>query len=250
MKVIGVIPARYHSTRLPAKPLADILGKPMVQWVYEIAQQAKSLDEVVVATDDQRIADVVKNFGGQAVMTSASHNSGTDRVAEVAAAFDAQLVVNIQGDEPLLDPMMIDECVRALKDALVADNSIGLSTVIKQVGETGFHDPGVVKVVRDARGRALYFSRSLIPFPRNRPETYTVFEHIGLYAYTVECLAHLSKLPPAHLEQLEGLEQLRALENGILIQTVETKYEGELVSVDTIEDLERVRLLRSRAVNQ
>jgi 3-deoxy-manno-octulosonate cytidylyltransferase (CMP-KDO synthetase) len=250
MKVIGVIPARYHSTRLPAKPLADILGKPMVQRVYEIAQQAKLLDEVTVATDDERIARVVKNFGGHVVMTSASHASGTDRVAEVAAAFDARLVVNIQGDEPLLDPMMIDECVRALRDALAAGDSVGLSTVIKQVREAGFYDPSVVKVVRDARGRALYFSRSLIPYPRNRPESFTVFEHIGLYAYTAECLAQLSRLPPAHLEQLEGLEQLRALENGILIQTVETKCQRELVSVDTIEDLERVRMLLTNGVNQ
>jgi 3-deoxy-manno-octulosonate cytidylyltransferase (CMP-KDO synthetase) len=234
---------------LPAKPLADILGKPMVQRVYEAAQRARSLDMVVVGTDDERIAAVVREFGGRVVMTSASHASGTDRVAEVAVSFDADLVVNIQGDEPLLDPKMIDECVEALKAALLEGDAVGLSTVVKQVGEQGFHDPSVVKVVRDARGRALYFSRSLIPYPRNRTETFAVFEHVGLYAYTAECLARLSQLPPAHLEQLEGLEQLRALENGILIQTVETRCQGELVSVDTREDLERVRMIFAKGVN-
>ncbi len=248
--MIGVIPARYGSTRLPAKPLADILGRPMVQRVYEIAQKARLLDSIVVATDDERVASVVRGFGGQVALTNPAHASGTDRAAEIAASSDAAIVVNVQGDEPLLDPEMIDECIRGLQDALLQDDKVGLSTVIKRIGEEAYNDNSVVKVVRDARGRALYFSRSLIPYPRNRTEAFEVFEHIGLYAYTKSCLMRLAQLPPASLEQIEGLEQLRALENGILIQTVETKYRGELVSVDTPEDLERVRTIIASGVTR
>jgi 3-deoxy-manno-octulosonate cytidylyltransferase (CMP-KDO synthetase) len=237
MKVMAVIPARYGSTRLAGKPLADINGKPMIQHVYEIACQAKTLNSVVVATDDERVCEAVRGFGGNAVMTSPRHFSGTDRVAEVASGCDADIVVNVQGDEPLLDPLMIDECV----DALKSQRNGQLSTVIKAVGEESFGDPAVVKVVRDNSGRALYFSRSLVPYPRNRTADFRVFEHIGLYAYSRDCLVRLSKLPPSTLEQIEGLEQLRALENGIQIQVVETKSKQELVSVDTQQDLERVR---------
>jgi 3-deoxy-manno-octulosonate cytidylyltransferase (CMP-KDO synthetase) len=240
MKTIGVIPARYKSTRLPAKPLADILGKPMVQHVYENASKASCLDSVVVATDDERIFAAVKAFGGMVVMTSPDHASGTDRVAEAAAASNADLVVNVQGDEPLLDSVMIDECVQGLKDALPYGD-VGMSTVAKRIGEDAYQDPSVVKLVRDLRGRALYFSRSLIPYPQLRTPSFGVFEHIGLYAYTKDCLARLSSMPPGNLEQIERLEQLRALENGIHIQVIETKCEGELVSVDTLQDLERVR---------
>jgi 3-deoxy-manno-octulosonate cytidylyltransferase (CMP-KDO synthetase) len=244
MKVLGVVPARYQSTRLHAKPLADIHGKPMVQHVYEIAQRAAQLDSFVVATDDERIASAVRRFGGRYVMTNSEHVSGTDRVAEVAAGVDADIVVNIQGDEPLLDPQMINECVLALKQ----NDGVGLSTVTKRVGEEGYQDPSVVKVVCDVRGRALYFSRSLLPYPRNRTRDFQVFEHIGLYAYTRDCLMQLSQLPPTPLEQIEGLEQLRALENGIAIQVVVTKCEGELVSVDTQEDLDRVRRILDKRV--
>jgi 3-deoxy-manno-octulosonate cytidylyltransferase (CMP-KDO synthetase) len=244
MKVLGVVPARYQSTRLHAKPLADIKGKPMVQHVYEIAQRAAQLDSFVVATDDERIASAVRGFGGRYVMTNSEHASGTDRVAEVAAGVDADIVVNIQGDEPLLDPQMINECVLALKQ----NDGVGLSTVTKRVGEEGYQDPSVVKVVCDVRGRALYFSRSLLPYPRNRTRDFQVFEHIGLYAYTRDCLMQLSQLPPTPLEQIEGLEQLRALENGIAIQVVVTKCEGELVSVDTQEDLDRVRRILDKRV--
>ena len=244
MKVIGVIPARYGSTRMPAKPLADILGKTMVQRVYEIAQRAKLLDSVIVATDDERVAVVVKAFGGQVALTNPAHASGTDRAAEVAASSGAAIVVNVQGDEPLLDPAMIDECVAALESASREDVAVGVSTLIKKLNnEEAYYNTGAVKVVRDVRGRALYFSRSLIPHPHNRTEAFEVFEHIGLYAYTKKCLMTLSRLPPSPLEQLEGLEQLRALENGIPIQAVETKFQGELVSVDTLEDLERVRAI-------
>jgi len=237
MNVLGVIPARYQSTRLEGKPLADILGKPMIQHVYEAASRARSLDEVIVATDDERIRRAVRNFGGEVVMTRSDHQSGTDRVAEVAAGRKLDIVVNIQGDEPLIDPRMIDECVQALE----SNHGAGLSTLMKRIDEYAFEDPGVVKVVCDGRGRALYFSRSLIPYPRTRTADYAVFEHIGLYAYTKECLLRLSQLPPARLERIEGLEQLRALENGIPIQVAETSCTDEMISVDTAEDLARVR---------
>jgi 3-deoxy-manno-octulosonate cytidylyltransferase (CMP-KDO synthetase) len=250
MKVMGVIPARYHSTRLEGKPLADIHGKPMIQHVYEIARKARHLDSVVVATDDKRIAAAVARFGGQVAMTSPAHASGTDRVAEAASASDAAIVVNVQGDEPLLDPEMIDECIQALQDALLDQDGVGLSTVMKKIGQASYHDASVVKVVRDARGRALYFSRSLVPYPRHPMEPLDVFEHIGLYAYTRDCLARLSQMPPTRLERIEGLEQLRALENGISIQVVETQCKGELVSVDTPEDLERVRSILSNGVKR
>jgi 3-deoxy-manno-octulosonate cytidylyltransferase (CMP-KDO synthetase) len=155
----------------------------------------------------------------------------------VASVSDADIIVNVQGDEPLLDPLMIEECV----DALGNGSNAELATIVKRVGEETFDDPAVVKVVRDTTGRALYFSRSLLPYPRNRTADFRVFEHIGLYAYKKDCLLRLANLPPTPLEQIEGLEQLRALENGIAIQVVETKSKQELVSVDTPQDLERVR---------
>ncbi len=242
----GIIPARYGSTRFQGKALADIHGRPMIQHVYEAASKSQTLSSVVVATDDERIQLAVEGFGGEVVMTRADHPSGTDRVAEAAAARDVDLVVNIQGDEPLIDPRMIDECVRAIEENV----GVGLSTVKKRVREDVFQDPGVVKVVCDPRGRALYFSRSLVPYPRTRTADFAVFEHIGLYAYTKECLLRLASLPPTPLEQIEGLEQLRALENGIAIQVVETECTGELISVDTVEDLERVRRILARGERQ
>jgi 3-deoxy-manno-octulosonate cytidylyltransferase (CMP-KDO synthetase) len=239
MKALGVIPARYSSSRLPGKPLKDLLGKPMIQYVYEAALKAESLSSVVVATDDERIVTAVRGFGGEVVMTKADHPSGTDRVSEVAAHRDVEAIVNIQGDEPLLDPLMIDECLQALANS---DGAV-LSTLKKSVGEEAYQDPGVVKVVCDLRGRALYFSRSLVPYPRTKTAAFAVYEHVGIYAYTKDCLLKLSALPPTPLEQIEGLEQLRALENGIAIQVAETRCTGELISVDTAEDLEKVRLI-------
>jgi 3-deoxy-manno-octulosonate cytidylyltransferase (CMP-KDO synthetase) len=233
MRVLGVIPARYQSTRLPGKPLKDILGKPMIQHVYEAA--SKALSTVIVATDDERIVEAVKAFGGEVVMTRADHASGTDRAAEVAADRNVDAVVNIQGDEPLLAPLMIDECLGVLGN--------GMATLKKRVGEEAYADPGVVKVVTDLNGRALYFSRSLMPYPRTKTSAFAVYEHVGLYAYTKDCLLRLSSLPPTPLEQIEGLEQLRALENGISIQVAETRCTGELISVDTAEDLDRVRAI-------
>jgi 3-deoxy-manno-octulosonate cytidylyltransferase (CMP-KDO synthetase) len=168
-----------------------------------------------------------------------------ERVAEVVKNEAVDIVVNIQGDEPLIDPKMIDECVEALH----TDREAGMGTLLKRVGEEAFEDRSVVKTVRDLRGRALYFSRSLIPFPRHHVEEFAVFEHIGLYAYRKDALLRLSQLPQSPLEKVEGLEQLRALENGIIIQAAETSCTGELVSVDTQADLERVRQILANRVN-
>jgi 3-deoxy-manno-octulosonate cytidylyltransferase (CMP-KDO synthetase) len=240
MRIIGVIPARYKSSRLEGKPLADILGKPMVQHVYERAKRADCLDEVVVATDDERIRLAVESFGGKVAMTSADHRSGTDRVAEAVRDSRADIVVNIQGDEPMLDPAMLAELVEPFRRGTDA----GIVTLKKRVShESDFADPGVVKVVTDPAGFALYFSRSLIPYPRNRTPQFGVFEHLGLYAYTRDALMRLAALPPSALEEIESLEQLRALENGIRILVVETASRQDMLSVDTQADLERAREL-------
>jgi 3-deoxy-manno-octulosonate cytidylyltransferase (CMP-KDO synthetase) len=242
MRIIGVIPARYKSSRLEGKPLADILGKPMVQHVYERAKRAPCLDEVVVATDDERIRSAVESFGGRVAMTSADHRSGTDRVAEATRNIAADVIVNIQGDEPMLDPSMLAELVEPYKSATDAS----IVTLKKRVAhESDFADPGVVKVVTDPAGYALYFSRSLIPYPRQPTPQFAVFEHLGLYAYTRDALMRLAELPPSTLEEIESLEQLRALENGIRILVVETASRQDMLSVDTQADLERARELLS-----
>ncbi len=244
MRILGVIPARYKSTRLEGKPLADILGKPMIRHVYERSRRARCLDDVLVATDDRRIFAAVERFGGKVVMTAESHPSGTDRVAEAVSSIEADVVVNIQGDEPMIDPAMIEEVVGPFQRGTGA----GLVTLKKRVRhDEDSEDPNVVKVVTDPAGYALYFSRSPIPYPRKRTEHFKVFEHIGLYAYTRECLLRLSRLAPTPLEGIESLEQLRALENGIRILVVETRCEAESISVDTRADLEKVcRLLGGR----
>lgn len=240
MRVLGVIPARYRSSRFEGKPLAEILGKPMVQHVWERAWAAGCLDELIVATDDERIRDAVLAFGGRAVMTSTEHRSGTDRAAEAAQATTADVIVNIQGDEPMIEPAMIAEVVRPFREG----SGACVVTVKKEVlQDAQFADPGVVKVVTDQAGWALYFSRSLIPYPRTRTQQFHVYEHVGLYAYTRECLLRLASLPVSTLEEIESLEQLRALENGIRILVVQTACRTEAVSVDTPEDLERVRTM-------
>lgn len=242
MRVLGVIPARYHSSRFKGKPLADILGKPMVQHVWERSRAADCLDDVLVATDDQRIHDAVLAFGGQVVLTGADHRSGTDRVAEAVGRCEADVIVNIQGDEPMIDPAMIAEVVKPFRSGAGAD----MVTLKKQVfQESEIADPGVVKVVSDPAGWALYFSRSPIPYPRHRTPHFHVYEHVGLYAYTRECLLRLARLPVSTLEEIESLEQLRALENGVRILVVETACSSEAISVDTPEDLERVRRILS-----
>jgi len=239
VKVLGVIPARYASTRLPGKPLVDILGRPMIRLVYENAARARTLERLIVATDDERILEAVEAFGGRARLTSREHNTGTDRVAEMAGGLEAEVVVNIQGDEPFVEPGMIDEIVQPLLD----DPELPMCTSMHQVTDPAdFANPNVVKVVVDLAGHALYFSRSLIPYPRKR-EGHRVFEHIGLYAYRRDFLLSYARLPQTPLEKLESLEQLRALEHGYRIRVVETRQSYIPLSVDTPEDLEKARVL-------
>ena len=236
LKVIGVIPARYASTRFEGKPLALLGGKPMVQHVYERAAESELLEQLIVATDDERIRDAVIAFGGNVVMTSREHRSGTDRVAEAAASTDADVIVNIQGDEPFVSPLVLDQLVRPFRGR----PDLEMSTLCRRIDESApLSDPNVVKVVRDRSGFALYFSRSLIPQPRN-PSAHVAWEHIGLYAYRREFLLRLSRMEPTPLEQAEGLEQLRVLENGHRIMVVSTENHIGL-SVDTPEELERAK---------
>ncbi|MCC6490918.1 MAG: 3-deoxy-manno-octulosonate cytidylyltransferase [Candidatus Hydrogenedentes bacterium] len=249
MKVGGVIPARYGSTRLPGKALLPILGKPMIQRVYERCQQAQALDLVCVATDDERIVSAVKAFGGNAIMTRRGHVSGTDRVAEAVETLQFDIVVNIQGDQPFIDPLMIEEAVQPLLE----DSSLPMGTVMHPLADTAdLNDIGIVKVVCDRRGNAMYFSRSPIPYARENVP-HTVYEHVGLYVYRREFLLKFAQLPPAPLEQVECLEQLRALENGYRIRVVESKCEDHHFcgfSVDTPEDLARAEaLLRERGMS-
>lgn len=247
MRVTVVIPARYASTRFPGKPLADLCGKPMIQWVCEGAARCPLVDRVLVATDDQRIADAVKAFGGTAVMTRTDHPTGTDRLAEVADGFDSELIVNVQGDEPLIDPAMIETAV----SPLLADPSIPMGTLKTQLTSfEEFHNPNVVKVVTDQRGFALYFSRAPIPYPRDfsdqlaaRWRELATAKHVGLYVYRRDFLLTFPKLTPTPLEEQEKLEQLRALEHGHRIFVAETTMGVQ--GVDTPEDLERVRKLLS-----
>ena len=235
MKILCVIPARYASTRLPGKPLADIAGKPMICRVYDRAVQAKCLSEVVVATDDQRVLQAVEAHGGRAMMTAKDHPTGTDRLAEVAAAYpDIDLIINVQGDEPLIEPSIID----ALAAAFDGDADLKMATVMTEItDEAEQMNPNNVKVVTDKNGYALYFSRSLLPYPRYRKGV-PVYKHIGIYAYKREFLLHYAKMAPTPLEETEALEQLRALENGYRIKVIRTDH--RFVGVDTAEDLAMV----------
>jgi len=242
MKVLGVIPARYGSTRLEGKVLADIGGKPMIQHVWERSKEAELLDGLMVATDDARVVEAVEAFGGRAVMTSRSHTCGTERVEEASRGSDAEIVVNIQGDEPFIRPGMIDESIQPLID----DPSIPVATVMRRItAEEELSDPGVVKAVTDREGFALYFSRSLIPYPGLK-EGHRAFEHLGIYAYRRDFLAKFVKMEPTPLERMERLEMLRILENGYRMKVVETRFEYDALSVDTREDLERARLVLRR----
>jgi 3-deoxy-manno-octulosonate cytidylyltransferase (CMP-KDO synthetase) len=235
MNVIGVIPARFQSVRLEGKPLALIGGRPMIQHVYERAAKSALLTDLLVATDDARIFDAVRGFGGKAVMTSPDHRSGTDRVAEATAEADADVVVNIQGDEPFISPRVIDQLVQPFH----SESGVEMSTLMRPIdNDRDLQDPNVVKVVVDQAGFALYFSRSLIPYPRNAAPDPQAFEHIGLYAYTKAFLGEYSRMPPTRLERIEGLEQLRVLENGRRIRVVET-HDHLGLSVDTPGDLAR-----------
>jgi 3-deoxy-manno-octulosonate cytidylyltransferase (CMP-KDO synthetase) len=251
LAIVAIIPARFGSTRLPGKPLSDILGKPMIQHVYERAARARSIDRLLVATDDERVAMAVSGFGGEVVMTSPAHVSGTDRLAEVVRAIDASIVVNVQGDEPLLDPDGIDTAV----DALTRDPAVAMATLsLPLTDPEEMMSPGVVKVVVDDAGDALYFSRSPIPFVRCPGEGLSegaraavnlgiARKHVGLYVYRREALERFAALPPSRLEGAEGLEQLRALHYGIKIRVASLLTSTGGVGVDTPEDLERVRAL-------
>jgi len=240
-KVIGVIPARYASQRLPAKPLIDLLGKPMIQRVYEQASKARLLDQVIVATDDARIEMVVKKFGGRVMLTAPEIRSGSDRVAAVAEKIEGDIFVNIQGDEPLIAPEMIDEAVQVLLD----DPAMPVGTLAKKIESIDeLLNPGVVKVALAENQLALYFSRSVIPFLRDIPNQRewlrhaTFYKHIGIYVFRADFLKIYSGAMESRLELAEKLEQLRVLENGYRIKVGITRFDS--IPIDTKEDAERV----------
>ncbi len=238
--ILGIIPARYASTRFPGKPLAMIEGKSMIRRVYEQASQAKTIDKLVVATDDERIAEHVLSFGGEVVMTNAEHPSGTDRCYEAfkKVAGDFNYVINIQGDEPFLDPKQIDEL------GAVCKGQTELATQMIRVDNSAFlFDQGEVKIVLNHENEALYFSRMVIPFVKGKPEAewhlhHNYFRHVGMYAYRRDVLQAITKLPVSALEKAESLEQLRWLEAGFKIKCVETQFDSHCI--DTPEDIERV----------
>lgn len=240
MKVLGVIPARFASTRFPGKPLVDIQGKSMIRRVYEQAQKASGLAKVVVATDDERIAEELKNFGGDYIMTAAAHQSGTDRCAEVARKLPGfDVLINIQGDEPFIDPAQIDLLVSCFTDPTVQ-----LATLIKEIhSESELFNHNLPKVVLNAKKEAVYFSRQTIPYLRNSEKenwlkAHLFYKHIGIYGYTASVLQEITQLPPSLLEMAESLEQLRWIENGYAIQTRVTAI--ETIAIDTPEDLKKI----------
>jgi 3-deoxy-manno-octulosonate cytidylyltransferase (CMP-KDO synthetase) len=291
MKILGVIPARFASTRFPGKPLVDINGKSMIQRVYEQAKKCKSLARIVVATDDERIFKHVQSFGGEAMMTADTHQSGTDRCAEVVERLNFEIqtsfldsdsapiigkitsrfegiftaVINIQGDEPFIQPEQIEKVVDILRGSSIIQNSnfklqtedatqalnaqlqskFGIATLAKQIdNQEDIENPNVVKVVFDTMGKAVYFSRSPIPFLRNIDrkdwaKSGQFFKHIGLYGYKTNVLLDLAKLSPSNLEKLESLEQLRWLENGYVIGVAQTNL--ETIGIDTPEDLKKIK---------
>lgn len=232
-RILGIIPARYASTRFPAKPLADIGGKSMIQWVHTQASQSSKITKVVIATDDQRIFDHVKSFGGDVCMTSPDHVSGTDRCFEALSKQKEQFdyVINIQGDEPFISPKQIDLVAGLL------DGETQLATLAKKIVDLDMlNNPNIVKLVKNLKDEALYFSRSPIPYLRNDVK-HTFFKHIGMYAYRFDILQKITLLPVSSLEKAESLEQLRWLENGFKIKVAET--DQETIGVDTPEDLEK-----------
>lgn len=237
MKIGCVIPARFGSTRLPGKPLADIAGKPMIQRVYERVTNAKKTEVFIVATDDQRVYDAVQSFGGTVVMTDANHPTGTDRLAEVAQQYtDLDVIINVQGDEPMIDANLIDQ----LAELFESDDALQMATVATPLLEEEYDEPSAVKVILNKRNDAMYFSRSLIPYPRH-DFVNTPLKHIGIYAYRRQFLLDYAKMEPTAAEQTESLEQLRALENGFAIRVITT--DKRFVGVDTPEDLARVNAI-------
>jgi 3-deoxy-manno-octulosonate cytidylyltransferase (CMP-KDO synthetase) len=236
-RILAVIPARYASSRFPGKALVSIAGKTMLQHVWERTCQARHPTDVVIATDDQRIRAAAEDFRARVVMTRADHVSGTDRVAEAASPSQAQIIVNVQGDEPMIDPAAIDAAILGLLDDDMG--VVPMGTLKKRIERPGdIQDPNVVKVVTDAHGNALFFSRSSIPHAREAAEQPAYFKHIGLYVYRRDFLLSYPDLPVGPLERAERLEQLRALENGFKIRVIETEYES--LGVDTPEDWRQV----------
>ena len=234
MHIACIIPARYGSTRLPGKPLAMIGDKPMIQRVYEQVSKATEVEQVIVATDDQRVYDAVVAFGGQAMMTRPDHLTGTDRLAEVAATHtEIDVIINVQGDEPLIDANVIDALAREFKE----DSSLQMGTVGCPLLEEEYNEPSAVKVIVNRLGNAMYFSRSLIPYPRNA-FVQPPLKHVGMYGYQRQFLLNYAKMEPTPAELTESLEQLRALENGYTIRVITT--DQRFVGVDTPEDLDRV----------
>ncbi|MDD5115807.1 MAG: 3-deoxy-manno-octulosonate cytidylyltransferase [Candidatus Omnitrophica bacterium] len=246
MDVIGVIPARYSSSRFRGKVLVDIMGKPMLQHVWERAKASRILDELVIACDDEMVQKVASGFGAKTVMTSREHACGTDRISEVVNPLDVKVVVNIQGDEPLIDPMMIDSAARAL----LGDSSLSMATIMRKIDDPAeAADPNVVKVVVGKNDLALYFSRAPIPYlaPNSDLKEATYYKHIGLYAYTKDFLFTYKNLPVSYLERTEKLEQLRVLSEGFKIKMIETKI--DTISIDTPEDLERLKVLLQKGAS-
>jgi 3-deoxy-manno-octulosonate cytidylyltransferase (CMP-KDO synthetase) len=247
MRTTAFIPARYESTRFPGKPLALIAGKPMIQHVYERASSCEEIQDVYVATDDERILREVNRFGGKAVMTAMEHHSGSDRIAEAARALKLDedgLIVNIQGDQPLFEPSSVVDLIRPFK---TAGSEIPMSTLMYRIrNREEIEDPNIVKVVTDANGWALFFSRSPIPFYRDPGSEPIFFKHLGFYAQRLRFLKEFASLPPGRLESAEKLEQLRALENGYKIKVVETAYDS--IEIDTPKDIKKVeRMIAQRS---
>jgi len=238
MRVTGIIPSRYASTRFPGKPLADIGGKTMIRRVYEQASQSKLLSEVIVATDDERIFKEVESFGGKVVMTYTEHKNGTERCAEVAAKIDADVIINIQGDEPFIEPVQIDLLADCFNEV---DTQI--ATLIRKIDwDDELRNPSRIKVVLNKKNEAMYFSRSIIPNPISKQhfDELEFYLHIGIYGFRKEILMELVNLPPTPLEGTESLEQLRWLENSYRIKCKETSHIS--VSIDTPQDLENLQL--------
>lgn len=251
-KIVGIIPARFASSRLLGKPLADIGGKPMIQHTYESTLKAKLLHEVIIAVDDEKIAQVVRSFGARVIVTPKDIATGSDRIAYVARNLPyAEIIVNIQGDEPFIEGKMIDQAI----EPLFFDKSVDVATLAKRITSVEeLKAPSVAKVVFDYNNFALYFSRSPIPYVREaksnieRISLAEIYKHIGLYVFRRESLFKFTSLPPTDLEQIEKLEQLRMLENGMKIKIVVTDYES--ISVDTPEDLDRARVYYNRYVSR
>lgn len=244
MNIIGVIPARYASTRLPYKLVRNLLGKPLIQWTWEQASKSRLLDKLIIACDDSRIEEISKKFGAEVIFTSPLHLSGTDRIAEAVRDIDTKFVINIQADEPLIHPAVIDSLVREMLD----NPQLVMATARKKIDDDkDINNPNVVKVVCDKNEFALYFSHLSIPYYRDSGSFRVYYKHLGIYAYTKDFLFTFKNLPVSPLEQAEKLEQLRVLNAGYKIKVIETKFDS--VGVDTQEDFRSVERILGEKIN-